>query len=387
MAEDTTVKAPDKLETVPDTPASDGIVVQPDEPEEVSGQESLTDEQLAERIKTPPETSPEKETKPEDKAEIKPEVKEEKKPEEVKLFADKYKTEADLEKGILELAKFLKLPESVVGTAVETAKTAKDWSLVEKMYKAMESEKGKVKPAPVAPPVQPAKVEATSADDKELLRAVGDATFDNILSHNIVQQMRAEGFEVPRTQDELKELWKAAPWLAGPFVEAFKSTFNQNLSEAREYQKALTEVESANKQTTESETTGIRDFCTKNGIAISDQDIADLIVKSQGSPLAYEDRHGIQFLKPGGLMKYFMAEEFPPRMQEFLLARDGASRKQAIEDYEKLKSTAVSSISTASPGSGRQTEEPKIDLNSEKDVQKMGDKKLTEKIADIFKKL
>jgi hypothetical protein len=372
----------------PVTPEAPPLVAPDLEPgEEVTPESKLSDEDLEKKIEAAatgkaPEPAPDKGTPKTETPAVSPATapaaEPGKQPE--KLLAGRYKTEADLEKGILELTKQMGIDDRGIRLELDIAKEFKNFSTIERLYTRMQSEWTKSKAAGAPRPAAP----APATDEKEFLQIVTQSTLEAMKSNATIEQMVEDGFTIPRTKQELDDLRKEnfAWWKA--FTDEFKRTFDEYSREGREYQKALDEVDSANTQAIEREITRIRQFVEANGLKLSDAEVEALKTEAIASPLVYEDRHGVQFIRDGGIYKYWLAEKFPEKLEELKVALVAKSRKEGITDLKALQSEGIRSIST-SPIPGQRVEAPKIDEKNPDEVAKLSDEELAQRIEQKFK--
>lgn len=359
--------------------------VQQEKLEETVDVTKLTDEQINEQITgVPAKKEPEKPAapSPEVTPPAQPPAPEKKEPPpaeppapkaEEKLYAGKYKTVDELKKGLLEIAKPLNYNPKFLERLIAFAEKTGDWQSVEETYKdlndALSKNQKATEPAPPKPPEEEtALTETEQTRNAEKFAVVRDETYRAIESSQVVQDLTEQGFDIPRTSEEFRELKAANYALAMEFSREYVRTFNIVRKEIDDYDKALTQADPHNKTAQETAKQQISELTKQLAVPYDEPKLTAFIAEALKSPIVYEDRHGIPYIRDGAILDYFRAKEFDTLAKAVKLAGELAGRTQHAEDLQTMKKDGLKSISTV-PTPGAHAREPaKIDVNDDRQL-------------------
>jgi len=299
--------------------------------------------------------------------------------EQPKLIADRYKTEAEFEKGILSLAKKAGMEEAV-RLQMDIAKETKDLKPVELLYKKMRSALDSKKIQPLKQQPSPEKL----PDDKELSQQVLALTMDEIQSSTLVREMIADGIQWPQNAAEWKALRSSAPYYATQIQALFDRTYNAKMEMGRNYVSAQRERDTVNEQVKSHDREKISSLATKYKITLDDDELDQIVDEAMSDPSSFESRHGVSMLKEGSVFRYFMAEKLQDRIDTILASRETEARKETLQDLERQKSLTPSSISSAGL-SGKRSDPESLDYTDEKVLAKLPTERITERIDQLLR--
>ena len=297
------------------------------------------------------------------------------------MYAGKYKTADELYKGLIEIGKPLGYNQKFLERMIDLAKKTGDLSSVEQTYKDLfdDLSKNRKTEAPKEPAAATPEKDTPLADtqaerETQEFQVVVDETYRSLENHPLVAEMQAAGAQMPKTKAEFDQMKIDFPYLAMQFGSLFSSTFSNLKKEVGEYVKAQGEVESHNTTFKESEKQHIKETLKDLKLeGISDADIDKAVEDALKSDNIYEDRHGVKFIRDGGILEHFLAKDF--RRLANLIKTNGEieGRTQHAEDLQAMKNKGLRSISTVPlPGARRKDPAP-IDVDDDAQVASLSD--------------
>ena len=305
------------------------------------------------------------------------------------LLAGKYKSTADLKKGILEITKPLGYPQKVIERLVAFAEKTGDWKTVEDTYKELDTALSRDQkiPAAAAPaaPAAPQETQPGSETDKavaqEMYRVSVDEAYDQVSRSPVAAELAELGLNIPRTKEEWNRLKLDYPYVAFRFDQEFTRQFQAAQKGVHDYYTSLEGLEAHTTQAKATAQQQIKDIAKEYNLEGFDDTRAEqLIAEALKSPQIYEDRNSVQYIRDGAIRDYFIAKEFPNLTKAMKLGAELNGRTQAVKDLEEMRKRNINSISSAPlPGNRIAAPVPGSE-DDEAVIARMSDEELDRKI-------
>lgn len=344
-------------------------------------------------VETPkPESVEKKEDTPEptvEKAQEKPaQTEQEKTPvktetPENKLYAGKYTTSFDLIEGVLEEVKALGADKKSVAALVTEAQTSGDWSKVEAKYKELQAEISKKQPVAQkkdeASPTETPKKDPDETDltPEEFDKLIVDNTMKQLSESPLSKKFEKYAVKMPTTQEGLDDLEIAYPALHMQFTEAFRQVYANTEKQAKQFIQYQKEAPGHNELQVANAKKQIADFAQKWNVGVTPEDIDSAVKEAikSGAALVTEQKSGIDFIREGGIFKWFLAERAEQLLEtvrnKAAVEADNKARIEALNDLEQKKAATPSTISTASTPSA-QAKPKEVNWNNPEEAKKQG---------------
>lgn len=310
-----------------------------------------------------------------------------------KLLAGKYKTEAELEKGIVEAGKVLKYEELVLQRTIELAKKAGDPKALEDIYKSLDTaisqnkkaELAAAKPAGSDPNQDTRKPDnGMDAEAVTLIRVALDETVSTVLQSEVMQELKAEGVSIPdnflydtkATEAFMRTLRKDWPGYYRDVRDLVEKTYRNRLDEAKEVFKAQQGVDGHNSTMREQESKKILDYAKKIGLEVKPEDLTAALEELAKSPFVFEERHGVKYLRENALSDSWYLKNREKIEEQIRVNAEVNGRKQHKEDLDAMRKKFPNSISSSPVASSRKEQPAQIDVEDPDQVELLTDEQL-----------
>ncbi len=374
--------APDQVPPREATPATDT-------PVEKSPTEPSADQTPAPRQEDTPTTATPNETQ-------QPPTQESTMPAGEKLFAGKYKSEADFEKGLREIGKELGQPEKLLDRYINLAKKTQDWSDAEGLYSELRMELSQRPPEEtveipqrsedVIPPSQEGKTLQAEINESAAALALEDmaATVEGEL---IVQN----GYEIPKDWMELRALMKEPGMyeIAKTFFVNLMTKAQEYANEARSFSQAVQEFPEHNRKVSESsEKQIIGYFKEKHKVDLPAEDAKAMLADALRDPANYDFYYNgkVAMLKDDGPLKWVKANRLDDYLEKIQTVRDAAARAEGAADILKLQRQIPGSLSNSGRAPTR-VQKREVNAADPRDVELMSDMDQERKLDELLEKL
>ena len=317
-------------------------------------------------------------------------------PEPTELFAGRYKTEDDLEKGVGELAGKLDQPTYFLKKEIAEARKSGDWAGVEELYKELQAIDTRRNQADHARQGQvdaererlrsEQDVQVSETERVEAVKKWNDFTAREygrqIKEHPIQQQFTERGMPFPETKEDVENLRLTDPVLFFELREATKELlagiddfrvryFDAKAKQPELLQSARGEAEKAIKAKNDRLKLGLTD--------VQIQADLDGIFKLQDNPFIYEEKDGVPTPRANGAAKYWNAEMLDQYLEKAVVDAENRGALRQADDLRKMRAGEIAAPSTSHiPGAAGRSASRKPNLRSEADVRGMSDKDLAE---------
>lgn len=206
-------------------------------------------------------------------------------------------------------------------------------------------------------------------------------TFRELGNHPLVKQMRDDGVEMPRTQEEFDAMRKDAPYWAGKWENLFSTRFHKAHAEVRNYHAALQSQEADSTKGLQDGINRFAAFVNKNvGIEYDEKQKEALVAELKNIKGAYEDRHGVPILSEERVYKTLLAEKFPDLLEEIRLKEQQNGRVQAASHMKSIREKQPSTISTNRVPGSKGKQKPKVDVDDREAVVGLGDEEIEKRL-------
>lgn len=395
--------------------------------QDLTGHETLSNEEIEKKISGASEASPETPTPaPPAKAEggtpgekgaedteheepEKPTPDESAKGEEAEpLYAGKYKSTDELEKGLGEALKRLNLPSSLYRRDLKEAKNSGDWSAIEEIYKDLESnaterdqarsKQEKDEQARIETERKAREEEATEQERTEIETKWNKFVIDEVnrqvaANSDLKEIFDAAGLAFPPTRSQLDELRKdlSTRYLYDKVIQAASDVIDECRDHLNEYLETVEDAKERQTSVRDEAQKLIKAKADRFKFGLTDEQIKsdiETILKDVKNPFIYDTQNGVQVLRDAKSVLYAWSHEMQDAYIDAAIIKnktDGAiEHAEALRNNKGKESLAPSATKIA--GAAARSRPAKVDLKDEQQVRALSGADVENMIAESFER-
>jgi len=285
-------------------------------------------------------------------------------------FAGKFETPEDLIKGVESEIKTLGLDPELFKAQIDAASAAEDYGQVENLYKRLGAEVSK-------------RQAASEVEDKpnlnlpesEVRSRVAVSTYSDVMQSQVVADMRRNGIEIPKSNEEMEVLRRDQPYYAFKFEAEYEARYAKNLKIVEDFRTASKDVVDHNTSLKSEGRKEIETLAKKYGVSLKEEELNTVIGEALKDQGVYENRAGVSFLKKGAILNHFVRTKLVEGGMLDKVVMEARTKGRAEAAVMRPKPHQTMSRSKI-PATGSAKQPVTVDLNNPKAVENLSDEQL-----------